>query len=307
MEAEDVKPSPTEHESQGEAKAEHKTDPMEHIRDRVLIGLNSNSNGGIKWYPYDEEGDAVEGYAPAHLGPFKLEFTKHMGDITIIGVLFFAVAMIVAQRVKAALHAGHAPRGALANTVEAVIVYIRDEIVVPTGGHHLGHYTPIFLTYFFFILVANLFGMVPEFGGATGNIGVTLGLAISVYAMIWILGFVNQGPANYLLHLVPPGTPWWLWPGMFFLELVSPLIKCFVLSVRLFANMIAGHLIVSNVLALGAFGGLMTPPIAAIMVVFGVPLALGVSILEVIVCFIQAYVFTLLAVIFIGAAVHPEH
>jgi F-type H+-transporting ATPase subunit a len=234
-----------------------------------------------------------------------------MLSVGIVAALVFAAGMLVARRVLAGLRASRAPRGALANMVEAILVYVRDEIVVPVGGQHLGHYTPLFLTYFLFILAANLMGMLPwpPLGTATGNVGVTLALGGSIYALIWILGMVHQGPLNYLRHQVPPGTPWWMWPLMFPLEIMGPLIKCFVLCIRLFANMIAGHLIIGTVLGLGAFGaGAMMPwAIALIMLVLGLPLALGISMLEVLVALIQAYVFTLLAVVFIGAAVHPEH
>lgn len=283
-------------------------DPMHHIKDKVLWGINAKTGKVTSGEEaYDEHGHMLATYEPAKFGPMKLEFTKHMGNVGIIAFVVFAVAMIVTRRVLNSLHADKAPQGPLANTVEALILYVRDEIVEPIGGHHLTHYTPLFLTYFFFILVGNLMGMIPEFGGATGNINVTIALGGSVYAFVWILGVLNQGPINFILHMVPPGTPWWMWLPMLGLELMGPLIKCFVLCVRLFANMIAGHLIISNVLALGAFGGLMPTVIAGIMLVFGIPLALGISILEVMVCLIQAYVFTLLAVIFIGAAVHPEH
>ena len=123
------------------------------------------------------------------------------------------------------------------------------------------------------------------YGSVTGNFSVTLVMGSSIYLLIWILGMANQGPLNFILHLVPPGTPWWMWPLMFVLELMGPMIKCFVLSVRLFANMIAGHLIISQLLGLGA--------ISSALLLLGVPLALGVSVLEILVCLIQAYVFTL--------------
>ena len=198
------------------------------------------------------------------------------------------------------LQAGKAPHGPLANLVEATIVFVRDEMVEPMGGHHLGHYTPLFILYFLLIATCNYLGMIPDafhlWGTATGNYGITAGLAITVYLLIWILGVANQGPINFIIHLVPPGTPWWLWPVMLVLELLGPVIKCFVLSVRLFANMIAGHLIISQMLSLGG----------ALMFV-GVPLALGVSLMELLVCVLQAYVFTLLSCSFIGSAVHPEH
>ncbi|MCZ7646382.1 MAG: F0F1 ATP synthase subunit A [Planctomycetota bacterium] len=283
---------------------EHGSDPMHHIKDLVYLGLAKD--GSIRWKPY-HHGVAVQGYEPAYAGPLKLEFTKHMFNLGVIALVTFLVCTVVAQRVIRGLKANEAPKGPLANAVEALLVYVRDEVVEPIGGHHLAHYTPLFLTYFFFILIGNLMGMIPEFGGATGNINVTIALAGSVYACVWVLGMANQGVVGYVKHLVPPGTPIPMVPLMFVLELMGPLIKCFVLCVRLFANMIAGHLIVSNVLALGAFGGLLPSMIAGVMLLFGIPLALGISILEILVCFIQAYVFTLLAVIFVGAAVHPEH
>lgn len=313
-------------EHRGEAEAEHGAEhgggggsggsnPTHHIQDRVLFGLDAHT-GKLVGKPYDAHGAPKAGYVPKTLfaaGPltFKLEFTQHMLAVTIAAALFLAAGLAVAARVRAALRANQAPRGPLANLIEAIIVYVRDEIVTPVGGHHLGHYTPLFLTYFLFILLANLIGMIPwpPIGTATGNVAVTMGLAGSVYLLIWILGMIHQGPLNYLKHLVPPGTPWWMAPLMFVLELMSPAIKCFVLCVRLFANMIAGHLIIGTVLGLMTFGkgALMPWGIAIVMVALGAPLVLGVSLLELMVALIQAYVFTLLAVVFIGAAVHPEH
>jgi len=304
---------------QAEHGAEHPPqgggDPTHHIRDQVIFAFNAKT-GQFTTKTYNEHGEPIPGYAPQvmfEIGALqcKAEFTKHMLSVGIVAALVFALAMLVARRVLAAVREGRAPRGPLANMVEAILVYVRDEIVVPVGGHHLGHYTPLFLTYFLFILVANLLGMVPwpPLGSATGNVSVTMALGGSVYGLIWILGMAHQGPLNYLRHQVPPGTPWWMWPLMFLLEMMGPLIKCFVLCVRLFANMIAGHLITGTVLGLSAFGAGATMPaaIALIMLVLGIPLVLGISILELLVSLIQAYVFTLLSVVFIGAAVHPEH
>ncbi|MGD0094485.1 MAG: F0F1 ATP synthase subunit A [Planctomycetota bacterium] len=279
---------------------------MHHILDQVLVGVDKGT-GQIVWRPYDKHGHSIASYAPSSIGPVKLEFTKHMCGVTVVAALVFALSMLVAKRVLKSLHSNQAPQGGLANAIEAIVVFVRDEMVAPIGGHHLGHYTPLFITYFLFILACNLLGMIPNFGTVTGNAGVTLALGGSVYALIWILGMYNQGPVKYVVHLVPPGTPWWMWLLMFALELLSPAIKCGVLCVRLFANMIAGHLIVGTVLGLGAFGGGLTAGLAGMLLVIGLPLALGISALEILVCFIQAYVFTLLAVIFIGAAVHPEH
>jgi len=276
----------------GPPPAEH------HIQDKVLISIDAE---GRLVRPYDQHGNLkaeCAGYVPAMVGPFRLEFTKHMAGFTVAALLVFAVSMLTARRVLAALREHRAPRGPLANAVEGMVVFVRDEMVIPMGGHHLGHYTPLFITYFFLILTCNFLGLIPDFGSSTGNFSVTAALGGSVYLLVWVLGLKNQG-LKYLVHLVPPGTPWWLWPGMFVLELIGPAIKCFVLCVRLFANMIAGHLIIGNIINLGV----VTPA----MLIIGLPLCLGLSFLEVLVCVIQAYVFTLLAAIFIGGAVHPEH
>jgi F-type H+-transporting ATPase subunit a len=290
------------HEGQGGS------DPLHHIKDKVLFALDADWN----WVPGGKayvHGVPVAGYAPKQLGPVKLEFTKHMLGLTGVAVLLTLVIILTARRVVGNIHAHRAPQGWLANLVEAVLVFVRDELVLPAGGPHLAHYAPIFITYFLFILACNLAGMIPEFGGVTGNIGVTAALGGSVFVILTGLGLAKQGPLKYFLHMVPPGTPWPMWPLMFVLEFVGPMIKCFVLCVRLFANMIAGHLVISNVLALGAIGkGAMMPVgLALLSLAIGVPLALGISLLEMLVCLIQAYVFTMLAIIFVGAAVHPEH
>ncbi|HYG73531.1 MAG TPA: F0F1 ATP synthase subunit A [Planctomycetota bacterium] len=290
-----------EHAPGHDAHADHGggDDPMHHILDKVLWGVDATT-GKVYYKPFGDHGHlTVAGYTPKMVGPFKMEFTKHMAGLTVGALLFFIITMMVAKRVLAAVHDNKAPKGALANAVEALIIFVRDELVEPVGGHHLAHYTPLFLNYFFFILILNFLGMVPEYGGVTGNFSVTLAMGGSIYLLVWVLGMANQGPVNFLVHLVPPGTPLWMWPLMFVLELLGPLIKCFVLCVRLFANMIAGHLIISQLLGLGAISGLL--------LFLGVPLALGISVLEILVCFLQAYVFTLLAIVFIGAAVHPEH
>lgn len=287
------------------------SDPADHIKDAVLIGVDATTGKIVR--PYDAHGHLLKEYAaytPAMVGPFKLEFTKHMGGITVAAALIFVAGMATAKRVLAGLHDNKAPKGRLANAFEAVVMFVRDEMVEPMGGHHLGHYTPLFITYFMLILTCNLMGMIPDFfgvgGTATGNFWINVGLGGSVYALIWILGLKNQG-LGYILHLVPPGTPFWLWPLMFVLELAGPIIKCFVLCVRLYANMIAGHLITGSILSLGVISSAVPIGTSVMMLAIGVPLCLGLNFLEVMVCLIQAYVFTLLAIIFIGGAIHPEH
>lgn len=289
-----------------EGHGEHKEDPMHHIKDKVMLGLSTD--GRVIWKPYGDHGHLEHpSYVAKTVGPVKLEFTKHMAGVTFVALIMFLVITAVARRVVHSMHKDRATEGVLGNMVEALVMFVRDELVKPIGGHHLEPYTPLFLTYFFFILSCNLAGMIPEFGGTTGNTAVTVCLGGSVWLILTLLGMYKQGPVHYFMHLVPPGTPLPMWPLMFLLEFLGPIIKCFVLCVRLFANMIAGHLVISNILALGAVGGKLASGMAVAMIFVGVPLALGISMLEVLVCFIQAYVFTMLSIIFVGAAVHPEH
>jgi hypothetical protein len=126
-------------EKEGAAEVEHEgPNPLHHIQDKVLLAIDQH--GHVVFRP--EEGTA---FRPMMAGPMKLEFTKHMAGLTVGAALLFAVGWLVARGVIAGLSEKRAPRGALANLIEALIVFIRDEVVVPVGGHHLGHYTPIFI------------------------------------------------------------------------------------------------------------------------------------------------------------------
>jgi len=296
--AESVAPVPEAHAASGHG-AEADADPMEHASDYALFGVDAKSRS-VSW-------GTTAGYGPMKVGPFKLEFTRHMLDLTVVAVLLGAVLVAVARRVLHDAHTDRAPHGRLANGVEAALCFVRDEIVAPVGGVHLAPYAPLFVTYFLFILLANLTGMVPVLSkGPTANLAVTGALAITVVALVFGVGMVKQGPVRFFINLVPSGMPRWLWPMMFILEVFGLLVRCAVLGVRLFANMLAGHLILPSTLGLAVFKPGATG-MAVLGLVLGVPIALGVSLLEVLVCLIQAYVFTMLAVIFTSAAVHPEH
>jgi F-type H+-transporting ATPase subunit a len=282
-------------------------DPMKHAGDYALFGVDAQGGLRTKAQMFDRHGEAVAGYEPRRIGPFKLEFTRHMLDLTIVAAILAVVVIAVARRVRANVRADRAPHGPLANAVEALLCFVRDEIVAPIGGEHLAPFAPLYLTYFFFILLGNLSGMIPlVFKGPMANLAVTGGLALTVLVFLTVLGIIRQGPVRYFLNLVPSGIPFWLWPMVFAIELIGSVLRCVVLAVRLFANMLAGHLVIPSILGLAVFRA-GAAGLAVMGVVVGLPLALGVSLLEVLICLIQAYVFTMLSVIFTGAAVHPEH
>jgi F-type H+-transporting ATPase subunit a len=273
-------------------------------------------------------GVAHDPAAPAHEdahGPAQV-LMHHVLDGPIFGMyskhlLFFLVAgVFVIGFVRLAMGGydpHRVPRGPAA-FVETMVLFIRDEIAEKNIGHDGHKFTPLLCSFFFFILFAALLGLVPlpgyadgkwSFAGvtSTGNLAVTLALAIvSFLAQQWA-GISKYGLVHHFKNLVPGGLPVLLLPIMIPVEILSMFTKPFALMVRLFANMLAGHMVITALL-------MLIPLMAAINTLFGVaviPISLGLSLfimlLELLVAFIQAYIFTLLSAIFIGMYAHPAH
>jgi F-type H+-transporting ATPase subunit a len=194
-----------------------------------------------------------------------------------------------------------APKG-WTNALEAVVLYIRDEVAVASMGKTWGRrFTPFLCTLFFFILACNLLGMLPGSYTATSNLNVTAALAILTLVLIVVSGMIAQGPIGYLKHMVPEGTPLAIAPMVVLIEVLSLFVKPIALTIRLGANMTAGHIVILVMLSfIFVFQNVA-------MAGFSIPLAVAITILETIVAFIQAYVFTLLSSIFIGMVVHSSH
>lgn len=191
------------------------------------------------------------------------------------------------------------PKG-IGNFVETLIVYIRDEIVMPNMGKAGLKLLPFFLTVFFFILFANLLGLIPFMAQPTKNINVTSALAIIAFSMIQISGMRKYGVWGYLKGLVPSGVPVFLLPIMIIVEFIGLFTKPFALLMRLFANINAGSIIILSLIGL-----IFIMQYAGIVI--AVPFAIFIYMLEIFVAVLQAYIFTMLSVIFINMAVHQEH
>ena len=225
-------------------------------------------------------------------------------------LLFFGiVALLVILIVRLALRqydSRRVPRG-LGAAVESLVVFIRDDIAEKNIGHDGHRFVSLLCSFFFFILTAALFGLLPYSATSTGNLSVTLALAtISFLAQQWG-GISKNGVVGHFGHLVPAGMPVFLLPIMIPVEILSMFTKPFALMVRLFANMLAGHMVITALL-------MLIPLMAQIHVAAGLAiapvsllLALFIMMLELLVAFIQAYIFTLLTAIFIGMYVHPAH
>lgn len=227
---------------------------------------------------------------------FDLSLTKHTIFMWVASIIL-VVGMMIAVRGKALVPSG------FYSAMEAFVQFVRDELAVKNiGKHHADHYVPYLCTAFFFILTANLLGLVPYTATATGNLAVTLGLALTSLAVTLYAGMKEQGVVGYWLHLVPGGVPWWLWPIMWPIELIGILTKPFALMMRLFANMLAGHVVIYFLLGLIFLLGGIGAYIAPVSVAF----ATAIFMLEVFVAFLQAYIFTMLSALFIGLASHAH-
>ena len=244
---------------------------------------------------------------PLFTGPWPLVISNH-------AVMVMAAAALLLLCLPLGVHSPKlVPRG-LQNLVESVCVYLREEMVRPILGTHTDRYIGFLWTVFFFILTLNLMAMIPiekvislvtgrpsHLGGpATANIFVTGAMAVMAFVMSHVYGIRQHGFLHYLAHLAPP-APKWLLPLIYPLELLSIFIRPFTLAIRLFANIIAGHMVLATVL--GLIFVFQNWGVAVVAV--GASVAL--SFLELLVAFIQAYVFAFLTTLYIGSAVSSEH
>lgn len=205
---------------------------------------------------------------------------------------------------------GGRPKGGLWNLLEVFVVYLRDQVARPAIGAHEGdRFVPLLLTLFFFILGCNLFGMLPWMGSPTASFGVTLALAGLTFGSVILFGILKFGPFGFVLNQIPSmdlplvlAIP--LKPFILVIELIGLCIKHSVLSVRLLANMLAGHMVLLVIMGFafsveGAASSFW--PVIAPASLIGATL---LSCLELFVAFLQAYIFTFLSALFIGAAIH---
>jgi F-type H+-transporting ATPase subunit a len=272
-----------------------KESPLHHVVDSGVLELPSwGMDGWVVKLPVID------------LGFYQLQITRFMVMELIAALLMAAIIIPLARHV-----ASHPiTRGRLLNAFEVLVLFIRDGVVRPTiGGHDADKFLPYLWTVFFFVLFNNLLGMIPGGASATGNINVTAVLAIMTFVVVLIAGIKASGPIGFWLDLVPSldvpkfmKPPMWLL--MFFIEIAGLFIRHLVLCVRLFANMLAGHIVLAVIL-----GFIISVSGSIWYVVAPVSIAgvIALSLLELLVAFLQAYIFVFLSALFIGSAAHPHH
>jgi F-type H+-transporting ATPase subunit a len=251
-------------------------------------------------------------WKPIRAGPLVIDMspTKHTVFLWIASLLTILTVWVAARKFSREEQAGEAPKGFL-NFFETFYEYLRDEVALANIGHGGERFVPYVVTLFFFILYANLLGLVPFGATATSNIMVTGSLAIISLVIVEAAGFMALGPKGYLgtIFYVPKGLPKLMVPIMLIImtpvEIIGKLAKPFALAVRLFANMTAGHFVILALLGLIlTYGG--TSLIGGVSIVGALALGLFVMFLEIFVAFLQAYIFTILTAVFIGLIRHAH-
>ncbi|MDF3128797.1 F0F1 ATP synthase subunit A [Kiritimatiellaeota bacterium B1221] len=201
--------------------------------------------------------------------------------------------------VKVYNHRSRVPRG-WTNVMESIVVFVRDEISIPYLGKEDGrNFAWLFLTQFTLILTLNLMGLIPIFGSPTASLSVTLALAFTTFLAMVGWAVQRYGWMGFLKNFIPHGVPV---PVLFILvpiEIMGLFIKTLVLAIRLFANMLAGHIVLFAMIGMAVIYGAYGLP--------AIGLGLFVFFLEILVAFLQTYIFVMLSAIFIGQMLHPEH
>ncbi len=250
-------------------------------------------------------------FEPVQIAGLLIDFspTKHL-VLMLFSALLTLVLCVWASRAVARNYVTAAPSG-VANAVEAVVVFFRDEVCKPNIGHGYRAFTPFILTLFFFILTMNLMGLIPYGGSATGSLSVTAGLALITFVVTEVSGFMKQGFVAYMktIFFVPEGIKGVGAIALLFVmapvEFLGKLTKPFALCIRLFANMTAGHMLIFSLLGLiFVFGQVEFWRGVVTVGSFGMTSA--IMMLELLVAFIQAYIFAMLSAVFIGLMQHAH-
>ncbi len=277
---------------------------IEGIKDTLATNAVAQSSTGGDWILHHVMDSNYLDFEPfgtiplPHIELFGLDIsiTRYVVFMWIVAILLVVILVSASKSYKKSL----IPKG-FVNVVEIMVTFVRDEIVMPTIKEDQDKYLPYLLTTFFFILLGNFFGLIPYSATITSNIAVTATLAILSFFMTQLAGIRSYGFFGYFKAIIPHGMPAAILPLIIVVEILALFTKPFALCIRLFANMIAGHVVIFSLLGLiFIMGSIFVAPIS-------VAFALFIYMLELLVALIQAYIFTMLSSLFIGMAAYQEH
>jgi F-type H+-transporting ATPase subunit a len=282
---------------------------MGHVKDATYFHLPNGTAHGLQ-VPIPQPYETAQWLGIEHPPQWlhNVQFTKFMLLELTVAVLMVAIFVPLARRTAT----GNPVRGRFWNFFEVILVFLRNEVTRPAiGGKDADRFLPFIWTTFFFILFCNLFGLIPWAGSPTGAWGCTLALAVIAFLTVIGSGMKKYGVTGFWLgqvpHMeVPLVMAIFVKPMVFVIEVVGLLIRHFVLSVRLLANMFAGHLVLAVVIgfiAVTADRNFFVWAGVTISSLFG---AMALCLLELFVAFLQAYIFVFLSALFIGMAIHQH-
>jgi F-type H+-transporting ATPase subunit a len=232
---------------------------------------------------------------------YDLSLTRNVVQMLIALTLLVILMTSVAKKYRTGQGVRTAPKG-WQNAIEPVVTFVRDEVAKPNIGHRYGRYMPLLLTIFFFILINNIFGLIPGAANVTGNIAFTATLGVISFLVITF-----SGNKHYWGHIFNPPVPFGIKFIMVPVEILSIFTKPFALIIRLFANMLAGHIIIICLISLIFIFGNMSKGIGWGFSPISIGFAVFIYVIEVLVAFIQAFIFTNLTAVFIGQSVEEGH
>ncbi len=265
-------------------------------------GLDTVKNGSDKVYKAGTiYAVNAEGMPDANVKVYDFSLTKNATQMLLAMGLLLFLMLTIAKKYKNGLGVSTAPKG-WQNALEPVITFVRDDIAKPNLGKKYGRYLPYLLTVFFFILINNLFGLIPGAANVTGNIAFTFILGIISFFIIMFS--TNK---HYWSHIFWPPVPHGVKPILIPVEILGIFTKPFALIIRLFANMLAGHIIILSFICLIFIMATMKQALGWGTSPLFTALAVFIYLLEVLVAFIQAYIFTVLTAVFIGQAFEGGH
>jgi F-type H+-transporting ATPase subunit a len=233
---------------------------------------------------------------------YDVSLTRNVVQMLLALTLLVWIMIAIAKRYKRGEGVKTAPKG-MQNLIEPIITFVRDEVAKPNLGHKYEKYLPYLLTVFFFILINNLFGLIPGSANVTGNIAVTVVLGLISFVVI-----LFSSNRHYWGHIInPPGMPIGVKAILIPVEILSVFIKPFALIIRLFANMVAGHIIIICLVSLififaglNVYAGWGTS-------IFSIAFTVFIYFIEILVAFIQAFIFSMLTAVFVGQAFEGSH
>ncbi|MEI9959021.1 MAG: F0F1 ATP synthase subunit A [Ferruginibacter sp.] len=246
------------------------------------------------------EGKIVATDASVKVYDFSL--TRNVVQMILALALLVWILTSIGKKYKSGQGVTSAPKG-MQSLIEPVVVFVRDDVAKPNLGYKADKYLPYLLTIFFFILINNIFGLIPGTANVTGNIAFTV--VLGVITFIVMLASSNK---HFWLHIFnPPGVPGWVKVILVPVEFMSLFLKPFSLIIRLFANMVAGHIIIICLISLIFIFGQISPALGYSSSIISIPFTIFIYFIEILVAFLQAYIFTTLTAVLIGSAIEGDH